>query len=117
MDIIFVLVFIASIITFIILGIGKKNNKSENYTPITTLDYQIPIDYKVKEIKMEDKIKANNPDFSEDNFKRFAEMVYITYHSAITTFDTSVVKDFLHKDMYSTLDSYINGLKIAKKAI
>lgn len=117
MEILFIC-FVIFIIVFSIMSskANKKNQqKYRDCPPIVpqnqNLNRQMP-EYMIK-----NQISKENPSFSEDNFKRYVEMVYIRYLSSIMKRDPSDVKEFLHSELYVTHENYIDTIRIAQRNI
>lgn len=111
--------FVIFIIVFSIVSskANKKNqNKYRDYPPVTPINNQ-GLNRQVPEYMVKNQITKENPNFSEDNFKRYVEMVYIKYLSSIMKRDPSDVKDLLHEELYNTHENYIDTIRIAKRNI
>lgn len=124
-----ILIFSTILVVLVVIAIAVFINSKKETTKYKPLpDYTNIANYTnnknslttpnvFKEDSIEDKIRKNNPNFSENNFKRFVEMVYITYLSSITNLSIPNNIMFLHKDMYETLNNFINTLKTANRRV
>ena len=103
-------------ISIVLSAVSKGNKQKQRYTPppVTTNVYQNNV---YSEANILNDIKKNNPDFSEDSFKRFCEMVYIRYLASIMKKDAVDVKGYLHQQLYSAHTSYIDTIKLAGRNI
>lgn len=109
--------FVIFIIVFSIVS-SKSNKKSQNkYRDYTPVSMNQDFNRQKPEYMVKNQITKENPNFSEDNFKRFAEMIYIRYLASITKRDATDVKDFLHSELYITHENYIDTIRIAKRNI
>lgn len=110
--VIFFIIFFACIIT----SAKKATQKSKTYyvppsVPITTQPQRPP------EAEIKNMIMQHNPNFSEDSFKRFCEMVYIRYLASIMKQDSVDVKGYLHRQLFDAHNSYIETIKLAGRHI
>ena len=124
MEAIFIL-FVLFIIVYAIVANSNSKKNSQKYNPknIQTYTNQQPvrnqnINYNDNsEFRTRNTIVRDNPDFSEDSFKRFVEMVYVRYLASITQKDANNVKEFLHDQMYLTHKNYIDTITISNRNI
>ena len=125
MEVLFVF-FVIFIIAFaLVSGSGNKNKKTRNSNNIYQQNYPKPIPHGQKfdynqplpEHMIKNNIVKDNPNFSEDNFKRYVEMVYERYLASIMQRDAENVKKYLHKQMYETHKNYIDTIQLAGRRI
>lgn len=125
MEVLFVF-FVIFIIAFaLVSNSGNKNKKNRNSNNVYQQNYPKPIPHGQKfdynqplpEHMIKNNIVKDNPNFSEDNFKRYVEMVYVRYLASIMQRDAENVKKYLHKQMYETHKNYIDTIRLAGRRI
>lgn len=119
------------IVVIIILVVIMKNSKSRNNSngggnPPTTgmgggvrpanggqgMNVNVPD----RTAQIEDIIRANDPNFTADDFTSFAKNVYIDIQNAWCARDLSTVRPVMHTNLYNTTDKQIQS-KIQQKVI
>ena len=96
--------------------ISSINNNQKKYPTTYTITTEQKT-YRPPQHTVGMQIKENNPDFSEESFKRFCEMVYIRYLASIMRQDASDVKGFLHRQLYEAHINYIDTIKRSNRHI
>ena len=116
---IFLLIMFATPILFTISALKKRNPPNKKYYPAQPIVQQAHpnLNRQIPEYMVKNQILKNNPSFSEDNFKRFTEMIYVRYLASITKKDMTNVEAYLHKDMCQIHKEYLDTIKLANRNI
>ena len=112
----FVIFIFALAFTSIITNKKNQTHKYRDLPPTLPQSYS-ELNKQMPEYMIRDNIIKENPNFSEDNFKRFVEMVYVRYLSSIMKRKPDDVKSLLHEELYKTHENYIDTIRIAKRNI
>jgi hypothetical protein len=117
---IFFSLFPIAFIIIIAIAISRSAKKKKTTHKVLTPDMDINFtsyNNVSSESTVISEIKDVNPNFSTDNFKHFAEMVYMQYLGSINQRDFSIIEKYLSETLSKTHKSYIDSIITAQRNI